>query len=601
MLNCLNAARGSCRTPADHGNDRSKRTFQRLRNIFTKNNRTRLRDEEQGLMTSPSTQEQPATVYGTFSSCEDAGFSTTLLHQALNDPNVHIDELREYFPDFNGDPIAPVSPDVSTPSTTRARHSSPPAPVVSPVACSVDPDRPASSSHATELFGRLQPTPESFASEYAVIKTLKRNNEGPVHLVRQKRTGKQCIVKQMRYQEASDGTQVDPEEVYLMTQIEHAHRNVVHWVEIIDDLNRGISNLVLEFCAAGDADNLIQACKRRGVRVPEVVVLSIAAALIDAAAFLHHGDVGYDAATSRPIFFKDSSQESILHRDIKPANIFLRWDDDSANYGLPVPVLADFGMAATQRQNQNDSRCGTRDYWSREMSYAYSGALGICSERSDMYAIGVSLFELLTGFPYDPTQDSIQEAFNCSTVRKHPRFLHLLGTCLSTDPDARPAANELHRTSHVFKKHIKEWYEDGNRIPDSFWPAPFANDAYIVGHQPQAQPRRESIGLPPQYSRISSPLSTNAPSTTNAIANLPPLQRVGDHSDFQGSVGAEYAQEIANIPGPFRSSLPKVRTETGEFQLDESIQAVAGAQALRSCFSWRSDDDVEDAVGTKAM
>lgn len=353
--------------------------------------------------------------------------------------------------------------------------------------------------------------------------------------------------------------------------------------------------MVLELCSAGDLDNLIKACRRRQQLVPAPVVLSVAAALIDATAFLH---TGYDPVASRAIFRHDNRQQPMLHRDIKPGNIFLRWSDDNIN-GLPDPVLADFGLAGIKAHKKYDYGCGTEGYWAPEVAKADRYATGICSEKSDMYSIGVTLFELITlcETPYDPERDDIIRAFNYSTVFDQPRFLHILETCLSPNPDLRPTADELRRTSCICKQHVKAWYENGGRIPDDFWPVPFSNDRYLAGDGPQPVDQPEPVSprpqsSPPRYSQISSPVDPDAPSMPEAVAAHPPLRRVPGHLNLHVGASAEYVQEIADIPGPFRSPPPSPEPERGVFQTDESAQATAGAQAPpRSTFSWGSDDD----------
>ncbi|KAK4622891.1 Serine/threonine-protein kinase Nek2 [Fulvia fulva] len=548
--------------------------FQTIRNIF-RNRKTRP-DEEQGLMTPPSTQQQNVQAYGTFYVHGNVQVSPAIIEQASSDPNVHIGDFREFFPGFDGAPITPVSPIVSATSAPTQQDA------VSPVTASV-----YSSTKSSSAKPKLEPTPESFASEYTVVKTLARNNEGPVHLVKSKASGEMFIIKQMRYGTAPDGTRLDPDEVYMMSQIKSNHPSIVRREDIIDDLPRGIANMVLEFCSAGDLDNLIKKCQGERQNIPEPIVLSVTASLIDAMAFLHHGEVRYDADTSRATIRSDNGQKPILHRDIKPGNIFLRWSDD--NCGIPQAVLADFGLATLKEHSEIEGACGTDIYYAPE----FKGNLwtpGICSEKSDIYALGVTLFELITGVPFKPERHNITRGFVCSSVRDHPRFLWLLQSCLATDSKKRPGATDLHRTSYVFKEHVREWYENGGRIPADFWPVPFANDHPI--RQRRSASQRGSASSPPHYSQVSSPVSTNAPSMTDAVANLPPLRRVGRHQDLQAAAGAEYAQEIADIPGPFTSPFPSAGTESSVQSTDESAQATAGAQAPRSYFSWHSYDCV---------
>ncbi|MHA3774720.1 protein kinase domain-containing protein [Verrucomicrobiota bacterium sgz303538] len=96
-------------------------------------------------------------------------------------------------------------------------------------------------------------------------------------------------------------------------------------------------------------------------------------------------------------------QKGIIHRDIKPSNVLVSVQD-----GVPVPKVIDFGVAkATQQklteltlQTRMEQIIGTPLYMSPEQ--AQFGGLDI-DTRSDIYSLGVLLYELLTGrTPFDP-------------------------------------------------------------------------------------------------------------------------------------------------------------------------------------------------------
>ena len=93
-------------------------------------------------------------------------------------------------------------------------------------------------------------------------------------------------------------------------------------------------------------------------------------------------------------------QKGIIHRDIKPSNVLVAEHD-----GVPLPKVIDFGIAkATTAQSLSDPTgftvfeqfVGTPAYMSPEQ--AGMGGLDI-DVRSDIYSLGVLLYELLVGQP----------------------------------------------------------------------------------------------------------------------------------------------------------------------------------------------------------
>jgi eukaryotic-like serine/threonine-protein kinase len=90
-------------------------------------------------------------------------------------------------------------------------------------------------------------------------------------------------------------------------------------------------------------------------------------------------------------------QKGIIHRDIKPSNVLVTLYD-----GKPVAKIIDFGVAKATDQRltertmftQYGSIIGTLEYMSPEQ--AEMSALGV-DTRSDIYSLGVLLYELLTG------------------------------------------------------------------------------------------------------------------------------------------------------------------------------------------------------------
>ncbi len=129
--------------------------------------------------------------------------------------------------------------------------------------------------------------------------------------------------------------------------------------------------------------------------------------------------------------------KGIIHRDIKPSNVLVMLQD-----GKPIPKVIDFGIAKAVRGPLTDMTLvtgfgqllGTPEYMSPEQ--AEGGPLDV-DTRSDVYSLGVILYELLVGrLPFEPsTLRHAAQAEICRIIREvdPPKPSTALATMVESD------------------------------------------------------------------------------------------------------------------------------------------------------------------------
>lgn len=126
-------------------------------------------------------------------------------------------------------------------------------------------------------------------------------------------------------------------------------------------------------------------------------------------------------------------QRGIIHRDLKPANILIRELD-----GQPLPKIIDFGIATASAEAENAGESerdvvGTPQYMSPEQFQLGRHAIDY---RSDVYALGVILYELLTDcLPIDDPGAKTADSEQMREILARQTTLPVPSERISTAPD----------------------------------------------------------------------------------------------------------------------------------------------------------------------
>ncbi|MEV4347580.1 protein kinase [Actinoplanes sp. NPDC049596] len=196
----------------------------------------------------------------------------------------------------------------------------------------------------------------------------------------------------------------------------------------------------------------------------------------------------------------------VVHRDIKPGNVML----------TPTGVkILDFGISATAGEPDDDesgSTFGTPAYVAPERLD------GMPSEpATDVYGLGVLLFEMVTGDPPYPvdTWEELAEARANGGPRQlpadlPPAFRELVGRCLDESPAERPAADEVRFDLTAL------WLKPA---PAFFGPAPAS--APLAALSPDPSPARATTASSASSSRAGASSSRAGASSPRAGASSP--------------------------------------------------------------------------------
>ncbi len=199
---------------------------------------------------------------------------------------------------------------------------------------------------------------------------------GSVYLAEHPFMGRKAAIKVLRREFAEDLGLVER----FMNEARAA--NAIRHPNIIDiiDVGRmpsGIPYLMMEFLEGESLARRIESAGRLGVTEAIDIAMQTAAALAAA------------------------QGKGIVHRDLKPDNLYLV-PDEAASIGIRVKVL-DFGIAKLRgdlsggsQKTQSGSLMGTPPYMSPEQCRGLSDEI---DHRTDIYALGIILYEMLCGAP----------------------------------------------------------------------------------------------------------------------------------------------------------------------------------------------------------
>jgi serine/threonine protein kinase, bacterial len=253
----------------------------------------------------------------------------------------------------------------------------------------------------------------ALGSQYFLHEQIGRGGMGTVWRGEDQTTGAGYAIKVLNESFAADPDAVARFVRERTALISFRHPHVVQVHDMI--VERDTLALVMDLIPGGDLNRLR---RDHGGRLDPGHAVALTAQIADALAAAHAA--------------------GIVHRDVKPANILLRADDDA--------LLADFGIAQLAAQSGHTATgmvLGTAEYLAPELI-----AGGEPGSAGDLYALGVTLYQLVAGAPpFTGNTAAVLHAHVAERPARPPEMddglWAVVGRCLRKNPAERPSAVEL--------------------------------------------------------------------------------------------------------------------------------------------------------------
>ncbi|MBI4859996.1 MAG: protein kinase [Candidatus Riflebacteria bacterium] len=201
---------------------------------------------------------------------------------------------------------------------------------------------------------------QAFMTQYRIIRTLGEGGMGKVYLARQIELDRLVAVKVVRGDELStEQIRRLVKEAKVLASLNHTNIVAVHGA----GHDGGLPYVVCEYVEGSSLQERLRDPTRLSLRQALRIVLRVLGGL------------------------KVAHDKGVVHRDLKPANIFLSREGE--------PKIGDFGLARAQHLPSGTVAgkiMGTPAYMSPEQCRGQR-----CTPASDLYAVGVVLFEVVTG------------------------------------------------------------------------------------------------------------------------------------------------------------------------------------------------------------
>jgi len=277
---------------------------------------------------------------------------------------------------------------------------------------------PASPTETLEIPTKELTRGTTFAGRYEIIEELGKGGMGKIYRVEDKKIKQEVALKLIKPEIASDEKTIERFSNELKTARMISHRNVCRMFDLSEE--KGIHYITMEYVPGEDLKSFIKRAKQLTTGTAIGIAKQVCEGLVEA------------------------HRLGVVHRDLKPQNIMI----DKEGYAR----IMDFGIARSLKTKGITGAgvmIGTPEYMSPEQVDGKDP-----DQRSDIYSLGVILYEMVTGrVPFEAETPFAVGVKQKSETPKDPKELNshipddlnqLILRCLEKDKEQRPqSAGEL--------------------------------------------------------------------------------------------------------------------------------------------------------------
>lgn len=316
------------------------------------------------------------------------------------------------------------------------------------------------------------------------------------------------------------------------------HPNIVRVIDMIEE--EGLLGIVLDWVEGRDLEDYLKELNRP---VSLLELRRIFVPILTAVGYAH--------------------DENIVHRDLKPSNVLLE-----GKPGQEIPKVMDFGIAKSLGDDNFKTRTGMMVGTPYYISPEQAQGMKSVDHRTDIYSLGVTLFQLLTGkVPYQGTnalevvaQHCFHEVPNPLAFRQDipPQFEAVVQKAMAKDPVDR------FRTARAFARELLPLLPNLGNLEVS-------QDELEAVSSPKTSPHITALGEPPVPQGWQSPGVTVA--TPVPPTQAPPVDKTqlsweynsAEHNQISGA-------SFGGIPVATQQPLP-----SGEVWHPEQVHGHSGS------------------------